>query len=240
MSLSGDTAIVGAYGDDDFSSDTGSAYVFIRDEGGNWTEQAKLRAGDATTRDFFGGSVAISGDTAVVGASVDDDGGTNSGSAYVFVRDGSGNWAPQTKLLPDDPSPFEQFGRSVSLSGETAVIGARFDGDDGETNSGSAYVFVQDESGVWTRQAKLRADDATAGDQFGFSVYVSGSMAFIGAPFSDEGGSNSGSAYVFVRDETGRWAQQTRLLASDAGAGDQFWVFGSRSRRDRLRRRGIR
>jgi len=217
VALSGDTVVVGAYRDDDWGTDTGSVYVFVR-SAGVWTQQAKLTAMDATEFDNFGWSVALSGDTAIVGAPSDSDGGALSGSAFVFVRSG-GVWTQQAKLTAADAAALDEFGSSVALSGDTAVVGAYGD-DDGGSSSGSAYVFVRS-GGVWTQQAKLTAADAAALDEFGSSVALSGDTALIGAHRDDDGGSSSGSAYVFVRSG-GVWTQQAKLTAADAALGEDF------------------
>ncbi len=104
-----------------------------------WTQQAKLLASDGTANDWFGWSISISGDKAVIGARLDDDNGSGSGSALVFEKVG-GIWTEQTKLTADDAAAFDEFGYSVSISGDTAVIGANLDDDNGD-RSGSAYVF---------------------------------------------------------------------------------------------------
>ena len=217
VAVSGETAVVGAFGDDDGGASSGSAYVFVR-SGAAWTQQAKLTADDAAASNFFGSSVAVSGETAVVGAFGDGDAGSFSGSAYVFVRSGAA-WTQQAKLTASDAAAFDQFGFSVAVSGETAVVGAFFD-DDGGSDSGSAYVFVRS-GAAWTQQAKLTASDAAEGDNFGRSVAVSGETAVVGASANDDAGSNSGSAYVFVRSGAA-WTQQAKLTASDAAEGDNF------------------
>ena len=223
VALSGDTALVGAYSDDDNGSNSGSAYVFTRDGGGSWGEQAKLVAGDGTSGDWFGYSVALSGDTALVGAYLDDDNGTTSGSAYVFTRDGGGSWSEQAKLLAGDGAPGDLFGHAVALSGDTALVGAEQDDDNG-TNSGSAYVLTRDGVEGWNEQEKLlgRANDSSGLDSFGRSVALSGDTALVGASGDDDNGTNSGSAYVFTRDGAGVWSQQVKLLASDGAANDLF------------------
>jgi len=185
------------------------------------TEVAKLLPADGAEVDQFGGSVAVSGDTAVIGASYDDDNGVESGSAYVFTRDGAGVWTEVAKLLPADGAGLDWFGRSVAVSGDTAVIGALGDDDNGVI-SGSAYVFTRDGAGVWTEQAKLLAADGAEGDDFGVSVAVSGDTAVIGARRDDALGSNSGSAYVFTRDGAGVWTEQAKLLAADGADGNFF------------------
>ena len=207
VSVSEDTVVVGAVLDDDNGTSSGSAYVFIR-SGTTWTQQAKLTASDGAADDFFGFSVSVSGDTAVVGARFEDDKGSNSGSAYVFVRSGT-TWTQQAKLTASDGAADDNFGDSVSVSGDTVVVGAS--GDDG--NKGSAYVFVRSGT-TWSQQAKLTASDGAVGDIFGISISVSGDTTVVGAAFDGDNGDFSGSAYVFIRSGTA-WTQQAKLTASD-------------------------
>jgi hypothetical protein len=208
VSLNGDTALIGAYGRDDYK---GSAYVFTR-TGNTWTQQAELNASDGAADDYFGFSVSLSGDTALIGAQEDDDNGANSGSAYVFTCTGT-TWTQQAKLLASDGASYDTFGYTVSLYGDTALIGA--DGTD--YMKGSAYVYTRTGT-TWTQQAELNASDGAGNDVFGFSVSLSGDTAFIGAYYDDDA---KGSAYVFTR--TGNtWTQQTKLLASDGVANEWF------------------
>ncbi len=193
VSLDGDTALIGSPYND--STDTGSAYVFTR-SGSSWSQQAKLTASDAASYDYFGNAVSLSGDTALISAHGDDDAGSGSGSAYVFTRSGS-SWSQQAKLTASDAASYDYFGWAVSLSGNTALIGAYRD-DDGATDSGSAYVFTRSGT-TWSQQAKLTASDAAAGDYFGHDVSLSGDTALVGAYADDDGGTDSGSAYVFTR-----------------------------------------
>ena len=162
----------------------------------NWTEKFNLLASDASTGDYFGGSVSLDGNTAVIGARYDDDQGANSGSAYVFTNTGS-TWTQQAKLIASDGAAEDHFGWSVSLSGDTALIGARYDDDKG-ANSGSVYVFTRSGT-TWTQQTKLVASDGAAEDQFGCSVSMNDNTALIGAAWDDDQGTSSGSAYVFTR-----------------------------------------
>jgi hypothetical protein len=226
VALSGETALVGAFGD--FARQRGkgigllpqgSAYVFVRG-GGTWIQQAKLTASDGAAGDFFGGSVALSGDTALVGATYDLVGANaDQGSAYAFVRSGN-TWIEQVKLVAADGAAGDQFGVSVALSGYTAVIGAWGDFV-GAIRTGSAYVFVRSGS-TWTQQAKLLAADGAASDQFGVSIALSGDTAVVGAYASDIGaGTNQGSAYLFGRSGS-TWTQQAKMVASDGAANDQF------------------
>lgn len=219
VGISGNTVIVGAPRDDDGGSATGSAYVFTRSVS-TWSQQQKLTAADRAEADQFGSSVSVSGDTLIVGAYANDDSGESSGSAYVFARSG-GIWSQQEKLIAPDAAASDQFGWSVAVSGDTVVAGAHLDDNvNGGTNSGSAYVFTR--SGVfWTQQAKLTASDAAANDLFGTSVAITGDTVVVGSSQDDDGGIDSGSAYVFFRSGS-TWKQQAKLIASDAAANDFF------------------
>lgn len=220
VSISGDTAVIGAYEDDDLGFKSGSAYIFVRDEG-VWTQQAKLLADDGEAEDYFGCSVAILGDMIAIGASGDDDMGPGAGAVYMFVRAG-GAWTQAAKLYPDDPAGGAEFGDSVAIDGDTMVIGARWDDDLG-FKSGSAYIFVRDINRVWSQQAKLLANGGTAEDFFGDSVAISGDTVVIGAPYDGGFGNEIGSASVFKRYFDSIWVQQgNSLYASDRALGQRF------------------
>ena len=210
VAISGDTVVVGAYGDDNL---TGSAYVFTK-SGVSWTQQAKLTASDKTAGDQFGAAVSISGNTVVVGAA----GNGTGGSVYVFTGSGA-SWTQQAKLTASDAEADDSFGRAVSVSGDTIAVGADAD-DDGGTSSGSVYIF-QRSGTAWTQQAKLTASDAAAYDSFGSSLSLSGNTVAVGARYNDDSGLSSGSAYIFLRNGTS-WSQQAKLTASDAAENDQF------------------
>jgi hypothetical protein len=139
VSVSGDNIIVGAlYDTNENGAGAGSAYVFHYN-GSDWVQEVKLLASDGGTHDWFGSSVSLSGEYALVGAYADDEDGDDVGSAYIFHYDGS-NWLEQTKLLASDGSPSDQLGTSVSLSEDHAVAGAYWDDANG-SSSGSAYVY---------------------------------------------------------------------------------------------------
>jgi len=220
VSLVGDTALIGAQGDYN-TGDFGAAYVFTR-TGTIWTLQQELFASDGAAGDCFGWMVSLDGNTALIGADLDDDNGVDSGSAYVFTRTGT-TWTQQAKLLASDGAAGDDFsGGGVALYGDTALIGAEMDDDSG-TDSGSAYVFTRTGT-TWTQLAKLLASDGNAGDQFStWGLALESDTAIIGAWDDDDNGINSGSAYVFTRSGT-TWTQQQKLTASDGAAGDQFGV----------------
>ena len=255
VAVDGNTAVIGAYQDDreddamtpdvdERAVDSGAAYVFTRVEG-VWEKRAKLTASDGEAYDNFGISVAVSGDTIVIGASGDDgDGAADSGSVYVFLKPSAGwaGWkdladdakdALTAKLTASDAAPLDYFGHSVAVSGETVLVGASQDDDEVKAleDSGSAYIFVKPASnGGWTdatETAKLTASDAADDDYFGTSVALDGDTAVIGAPGDDDYGIDSGSAYVFVKPDSG-WTntstQTAKLTDSDGEAGDQFGI----------------
>ncbi|WP_198648747.1 FG-GAP repeat protein [Cyanothece sp. BG0011] len=209
VSLSGNTALVGSPGDDDNGQNSGSAYLFDVITG---TLLQKLTAPDGAGGDQFGYSVSLSGNIALMGSLGDDDNGSASGSAYLFdVTTGNLLY----KLTAPDGAASDQFGWSVSLSGNTALVGSYFDDDNG-SNSGSAYLFD-----VITGNflQKLTAPDGAEGDNFGYSVSLSGNTALVGSRLDDDNGGNSGSAYLFDVT-TGNFLQ--KLTAPDGAASDQF------------------
>ncbi|MGJ8724877.1 MAG: hypothetical protein ACSHYB_10005 [Roseibacillus sp.] len=217
VAISDDSIAVGANGDSHAGLSSGGVYIFTR-SGSSWSQQDKLTASDAAANDNFGKTVAISGDSVVAGAHLDDDDGSSSGSAYVFTRSGT-SWSQQDKLTANEAAELDRFGDSVAISGDSVVVGVKLD-DDGGISSGSAYVFTRS-GNLWFLQAKLRANDAAASDSFGESVAISGDSVVVGADGDDDGGSSSGSAYVFTRSGSS-WAQQAKLTADDAASADFF------------------
>tara|TARA_Y100000004_G_scaffold153265_1_gene176857 strand:+ start:7623 stop:9008 length:1386 start_codon:yes stop_codon:yes gene_type:complete len=191
---------------------------------GTWTEQARLVSPDASSTDFFGLSVSISGNYAVVGAYREDPvvtGGTQTdgGAAYVYYRSGT-TWYFQARLTPTDLEHYDNFGFSVAIDGDYVIVGSRYEDPGGTQSAGAAYIFVR--SGTsWSQQQKLIAYDKGQNDQFGFSVAIDGLTAIVGAPRQDHTSTDTGSVYVFVRSGTS-WYVQQQLTASDPGQNDQF------------------
>jgi len=205
VAISGSSAVVGAPAK---NSHTGAAYVFVR-SGKRWSVQAELTASGVAPFDEFGASVAISGNTAVVGAP-----GTRSraGAAYVFVRSGKA-WSERADLTFSGGAAGGDFGSAVGISGTTVVVGAPF----ANSLKGAAYVFVRSGKG-WSRQAELIASGTAPRANFGWAVAISGRTVLVGAPYEN---SLTGAAYVFAR--SGRsWSQQARLTAPDAARPDAF------------------
>ena len=236
VAVDGDIAVIGAYQDDDNGADSGAVYVFSRVEG-VWAQAAKLTAFDGEAYDNFGISVAVDGDTVVVGAPGNDGAGADSGSVYVFVKP-TGGWVTSTetaKLTAYDGAALDYFGYSVAVDGDTVLVGAYLDDDEenDSEDSGSAYVFTKpNSSGGWadwdpmedTETAKLTASDGADDDWFGVSVALDGNTAVIGASGDDDKGIDSGSVYVFVKP-SGAWAggnETDKLTADDGEAQDNF------------------
>ncbi len=189
------------------------------------TESAKLIASDATNSDHLGYSVSISsdGNTVIVGAYLDDnEKGIDAGCAYIFNRS-NGVWVQEAKLLASDGAAGDRFGSSVDISGDgnTVIVGAYANSDVG-TESGSAYIFVRNET-TWSEQAKLLASDVANGDRFGSSVDISGdgNTAVISSIFDDDMGSNSGVVFIFSRTNN-TWTQETKILSNDIASNDTF------------------
>ncbi len=233
--------------------DAGARYPLTIDP--TFTQQAYLKASNTGANDQFGTSVAVNGNTIVVGApgeassttgvnSTPDESANNAGAAYVFVRIGS-TWTEQAYLKASGTGADDAFGVSVAVSGDTLVVGADKEDsgtaginstpDESALNAGAAYVFVRS-SGTWTQQAYLKAANAGAGDQFGYPVAVDGDTVVVGAisedssttgsdSTPDEGAPNAGAAYVFV-GSSGIWTQQAYLKPAAVGTTQVGDQFG--------------
>ena len=265
LAISDDTIVVGAIfessdadgvdGDqnDNSTFGSGAAYVFAR-SGDSWSQQAYLKASNSDENDLFGTSVAISGDTIVVCAIREDSAATgingdqsdnsavDSGAAYIFVRSGN-TWSQEAYLKASNSGPFDRFGTSVAISGDTLVVGARFEssdadsvngdqGDNSANSAGAAYVFVRSGS-IWVQQSYLKASNSDQADNFGNTIAISGDIIVVGAVFEDSAAkgvngnqddnsaSESGAAYVFARSGS-TWSQETYLKASNSEGNDFF------------------
>ena len=232
VAISGDIAVVSAPRGDGARADQGAAHIFERDRGGanNWGEVKKLTASDGQSRDEFGRSVAIDGDTIVVGASVHQVGqNEDQGAAYVFERDrgGADNWGEVKKLVAPNGEPDDFFGGSVAISNDVVVVGAAFHKTGENQNQGAAYVFERNEGGAdnWGGVAQLISSDV-GNDLFGLSVAIYNETVVVGASSADGAASDQGAAYVFERNQGGanKWGQSKKLTASDGRSRDQYGV----------------
>ncbi len=219
VAIDGTTVVVGACGKDGY---TGAVYVLRTTDGGaTYAQVAKLTASDAATGDYFGSRVAIDGDTVVVSA-YDDDSNSYTGSAYVFrTTDGGTTYVEVAKLTASDP--YDEFGSSVALDGDTVVVGAW--GNHGDTDSGAVYVYRTTDGWATHVEIKLTAADAASLDEFGDSVAIDGDTVLIGAPGCPYSScpAVSGAAYVFRTTDGGAsYGQVAKLTASDAAKKDNF------------------
>lgn len=217
VTLVGDTAVIGSPRTNGVGGDSGAVYVYTR-SGATWTLQQKIVPVDSAAGDAFGRAVALEGDTLVVGADGDDEGGVDSGSAYVFVRVGT-TWTQQAKLIATDGQAGDSAGRSVALSNDTAIVSAHEDDDNGG-GSGAAYAWVRSGS-TWTQHWKFSPSAPGNNDRFGRSVAIVGETAVMSAYQHDEGAVDAGAAYVFVRSGSS-WTEEQRIVPADAIANGNF------------------
>ena len=182
VGISGNKAIVGADFDDAPNSNQGSAYIFTR-SGTTWSQEQHLVDFGGASDDRFGVSVSIHEGTAVVGAFGDDVGNTNQGSVFVYTYNGS-TWSLPVHLTAADGASGDQFGKSVSISGDLLIVGADFDDIGANASQGSAYIFERVGT-TWTQKGKVTDSEGGANDHFGTSVDISGDKAVVGAPDSD-------------------------------------------------------
>lgn len=217
VAISGDFAIVGAFGDNGNSESSGAAFIHTYN-GSSWAQTQKLIASDSASLSNFGQSVAISGDYVIVGAYGDNGNGSSSGAAYIFHYNGT-SWVEMQKITANDGASWNKFGQSVAISGDTAIIGAYGDNDNGES-AGAAYIFHFN-GNTWEQSQKLTAFDGAAWDQFGQAVSISGDYAVIGAYGDSDNGPLSGSAYIFYFNGS-IWTQYQKLIANDGSPWDHF------------------
>ncbi len=265
IAMSGDTLVVGAHQERSNATGVngnqtnnsmfgaGAAYVFVRN-GTTWTQEAYLKASNTAPGQGFGNTVAISGDTIVIGAVGEtsnatgvngnqaDNSASQAGAAYVFVRNGT-TWTQEAYLKASNTFPGLQFGGSVAVSGDTIVVGGRFDtsnatgingsqSDAGLYAAGAAYVF--DRVGTtWSQSAYVKASNTSANAAFGEHVAISGDTMAISAGNEDHGAigvngnqlapstQNSGAVYEFVR-VGGVWSQRSYIKSDVTGADNEF------------------
>ena len=223
VGISGDYAIVGAPYEDSGADNGGSVYIYKRNTStGVWGSEQHITASNAGSADYFGISVSISGDYAIVGAN-----GENSarGAVYIYTRDlSTGLWGSEQIIVASDTQVVDEFGWDVGISGDYAIVGSRNE-DTGGTDAGAAYIYVRSGT-TWSEQQKIQSSDIEAGDSFGGAVSIDGDYITVGANYEDENGTSAGAVYVFKRDGT-TWTQQAKLLPSDGTGGDELSYGGS-------------
>jgi hypothetical protein len=217
VALDGDTAVVAASHKD---TQRGAVYIFVRQANGSWIQQAELAAADGVAYDKFGWSVAIDGETVLVGAINKSMGGPDGqGAVYIFTRSGS-SWTQQAELTETASATYQYFGSAVVIDGDTALIGAYGASPGGSDRQGAAYVFTRAGSS-WTHRAEL-TESGESRTNFGYGVALDGDTALIGAYRATVSGHvDQGTAFVFTGSGSA-WARQAVLVATDGTAGDWF------------------
>jgi hypothetical protein len=229
LAIYGDTLVVGAVYEDQMGNSAGAAYVFQRNQNGpaQWGQVKKLVAQEPSPDDYFGASVAISGDVIVIGAWTEDTGANNAGAAYVFHQNegGPNNWGEVKRLVASNAAAGDGFGVDVAVSGDVILVGA-FDKDLGVSDAGSAYIFHRDEGGVdqWGEVKILTPSSPSENGFFGRHVDLCGDIAVVPAYGEVINTDRVGAVYLFERDKNGpdAWGETAKLLASDGKDEDQF------------------
>ena len=232
VSIDGDYAIVGSpFEDPNGISNGGSAHIYVR-SGSTWSYQTKLnRTTSSSSGAYFGYSVAISGNYAIVGAPRQNRTSLFyttyvAGAAYIYVRSGT-TWSWQRTLRAPDLGAYDQFGYSVSIdsnpnTGVWVIVGAPYEDPNGFSGAGSAYIWYLSGT-TWYHASKVIASDTQASAKFGENVDISDTTAIVGCPLNDFGATDAGAAYVYVRQSVpSAWIQQAKLTASDYAYGDWF------------------
>lgn len=213
VDVDGDYIISGANGD---ASYAGAAYVFHKEEEWRWDAGIKIVGSDTVASDYFGTSVSISGDYCIVGANGD---ATSRGAAYVFHRTDVNTWDSGTKLVASDGSSNDFFGSTVAINGDYCIVGA----PNKNSGEGAAYVFLRTDVNTWDSGTLIEASDLSAGDNFGKGVDLKGDYCVVGSRYAEHSSIvGAGAAYVFLRTDVNTWANETKLVASDASSNDRF------------------
>jgi hypothetical protein len=219
IALTENFLVIGAPRNDLLGIDSGAAYVYKR-ERGIWRYHAKIKASDGAAGDLFGISVAIDGNTILVGADLNDEVAEDAGAVYVYVFDHN-QWKQEAKLVASDGGKTDIFGVRVSLAQNTALISARRDDiDDLGIDAGSAYIFVRD-GNTWTQEVKLISPDGEADDRFGRGVALSENTAIISAMNHDANDTDTGALYVYKKEANG-WRYASKIVAKSSMPGDKF------------------
>ena len=217
ISFNDSSVVVGAQDGVVNNFSRGSAYVF-RNTGSGWVEFDKLIASDGGNGDQFGQAVGISGNYIMVGAEGHDLPASAVGAVYVFERTDT-SWIQVAKLAASDAANGDRFGKSLSMEGDYAIIGAYNESENGN-DAGAAYIF-RNSPGGWVEETKLIASDGREGDRFGTSVFINGNYAIVGAPRNVNNTVESGAAYIFVNTPNG-WVEETKIFPSDPTYDDRF------------------
>ena len=211
--------------DDNTVGDAGAIFVFEK-RGNNWRRTYKLVASDRQFAAGLGNSVAINGNYVIAGATgqhTDVNGGNRmetAGAAYIWERMDDGKWGKAKKLVASDRTPYDDFGSSVAINGDNAIVGAngvtlKKTDENNDPNSGEAYIFSRTENGEWKEVMSIIPNDRKDRDFFGNSVGVSGNYAIVGSPIGDTKNRDVGVIYIYWKNPQGKWVQSQKISAAD-------------------------
>lgn len=235
VAMQGDIAAIGARFEN--GADYGAVYIFAKDASGNWVQTQKLVNSDVRQFDRFGQSIDIDGNFMIVGARGQDYDENNAnfengaGAAYIFEKDGTGNWNEVQKLVASDRGQTFQavFGETVAISGNYAVVNKPTESSELNINAGVCYIFERDTNGIWNEVQKIINSHRNNDDRFGdFSISISGNIIAIGARQQDYDASgqnelpSAGAVYIFERDTNGTWSEIQKIVASDREQDERF------------------
>lgn len=233
VGVDGNTIVVSAPGHSKDSTekgenivgDAGAIFVFEK-RGNNWRRTNKLVASDRQHAAVVGNSVAISGNYIIAGAKgqrTDVNGENNlqeAGAVYIWERMDDGKWAKAKKLAASDRTGYDEFGFSVAINGDHAIVGAKGvtlkkTDENNDPNSGEAYIFSRNENGEWKEVMSIIPNDRKDRDLFGNSVSISGNYAIVGSPMGNTNKGDVGTIYVYWKNPQGKWMQSQKLSAAD-------------------------
>ena len=226
VSIWGDYAVAGAFGEDTGGNYAGAAYIYKNDNSNDWSQVDILHASDASASAQFGWSAGIYDDYIIIGARWESTYGSEAGGAYIYKNDGSDNWNEIEILHGSDTTADNNFGWSVSIYGDYAIVGA-YHNDTIANNAGAAYIYKNDGSDNWTQITVLHASDAQDNDYFGSAVSIYGNYAVVGSYGEDTTALSAGAAYVYKNDGSDNWSEVEILHASDAAASNAFGYSAS-------------
>ncbi|RJP43619.1 MAG: PKD domain-containing protein [Desulfobacteraceae bacterium] len=194
-------------------------FLNIRQLGLPTFDETKKYSSEASTFDHFGHSVSVSGSYAIAGAYGEGD--FSNGKAYIFEKEGNGDWNEAAAIIGSDTAEADYFGKAVAISGDYAIVGAEWDDNSNGTNAGAAYIFKRETDGTWQQAQKLLPTFGNSFHWFGYSVAISGNYAVVGAPQAEVCAVSSGGAFVYKYNGV-TWNEQTMLIQNSCAVGDLF------------------